>query len=35
MLDKGVRALPVLDEQDNLVGKISLTDIAKFVREKL
>lgn len=35
MLDKGVRALPVLDDQDNMVGKISLTDIAKFVREKL
>ncbi len=35
MLDKGVRALPVLDESDNLIGKISLTDIAIFVREKL
>ncbi|MFN4217072.1 MAG: CBS domain-containing protein [Brevinematales bacterium] len=35
MLDKGVRSLPVLDENDKLIGKISLTDIAQFVREKL
>ncbi len=35
MIDKGIRALPILDEGDNLVGKISLTDIARFVKEKL
>ena len=35
MIDKNIRAMPVLDEGDKLVGKISLTDIAKFVREKL
>jgi CBS domain-containing protein len=35
MIDKGIRALPVLDYEDKLVGRISLTDIAKFVKEKL
>ncbi len=35
MVDKGVRSLPVLDEKDKLVGKISLTDIARFIVEKL
>lgn len=35
MIDKNVRALPVLDESENLVGKISLTDVARFVKEKL
>lgn len=35
MIDKGIKALPVLDYNDNLVGRISLTDIARFVKEKL
>ncbi len=35
MIDKGISALPILDEGDNLVGKISLTEIARFVKEKL
>lgn len=35
MINKNIRALPVLDDNENLVGKISLTDIAKFVKEKL
>jgi CBS domain-containing protein len=35
MVDKNLRALPVVDDSDKLVGKISMTDIAKFVREKL
>lgn len=35
MIDKSIRALPVLDENDNLIGKISLTDVARFVKEKL
>lgn len=35
MIEKFVSALPVLDEGDNLVGKVSLTDIARFVKEKL
>lgn len=35
MIDKNIRALPILDENDKLVGKISLTDIARFVKEKL
>lgn len=35
MIDKGLRALPILDDKDTLIGKISLTDIAKFVKEKL
>jgi CBS domain-containing protein len=35
MINKGIRSLPILDDKDNLTGKISLTDIAKFVKEKL
>ncbi len=35
MIEKSVSALPVLDENDNLIGKISLNDIARFVKEKL
>jgi CBS domain-containing protein len=35
MIDKNISALPILDESDSLVGKISLTDIAHFVKEKL
>lgn len=35
MINKGIRSLPILDEQDNLVGKVSLTDVAKFVKDKL
>jgi len=35
MIEKNIRALPILDDNDKLVGKISLTDIAKFVKEKL
>ncbi len=35
MINKNIRALPVLDEKDNLYGKISLTDIAVFVRDKM
>lgn len=35
MINKGIRSLPILDDQDALVGKVSLTDIARFVKEKL
>ncbi|MGC8765278.1 MAG: CBS domain-containing protein [Brevinematia bacterium] len=35
MIDKEIHALPVLDYEDKLVGRISLTDIARFVKEKL
>jgi CBS domain-containing protein len=35
MINKAIRSLPILDEKDNLVGKISLTDVAKFVKDKL
>lgn len=35
MINKNIRSMPILDDQDNLVGKIGLTDIAKFVKEKL
>ena len=35
MIEKNVSALPVLDEKDNLSGKISLIDISRFVKEKL
>ncbi len=35
MIDKGIQALPVLDYEDKLVGRISITDIATFVKEKL
>lgn len=35
MINKSVRSMPILDDEDKLVGKISITDIAKFVKEKL
>ena len=35
MIDKKIRALPVVDDSNTLVGKISLTDISRFVKEKL
>ena len=35
MIDKEIHALPVLDYEDRLVGRISLTDISRFVKEKL
>ncbi len=35
MIEKSVSALPILDEGDNLIGKVSLSDVAKFVKEKL
>ncbi len=35
MIDKEIHALPVLDYEDKLVGRLSLTDIARFVKEKM
>jgi predicted transcriptional regulator len=35
MIDKGISALPILNESDNLIGKISLVEIGRFVKEKL
>jgi len=35
MVDKKIRSLPVMNFDEELVGLISLFDIAKFVREKL
>lgn len=35
MINKGIRSLPILNDLDNLTGKISLTDVAKFVKDKL
>ena len=35
MIDKHIKALPVLDDDEKLIGKISLTDIAKFVKQKM
>jgi CBS domain-containing protein len=35
MINKGIRAMPVLDEHDKLVGKVSIMTIAQFVKEKL
>jgi CBS domain-containing protein len=35
MIDKGITGLPVLGDKDELVAKITLTDIAEFVKEKL
>ncbi len=35
MVDKKIRSLPIMNFDEELVGLISLFDIAKFVREKL
>jgi CBS domain-containing protein len=35
MINKGISALPVLDDSDTLTGRVSISDIAKFVKEKL
>lgn len=35
MVDKNVRSLPILDYEDKIVGIITMSDIMRFVREKL
>lgn len=35
MVDKNIRSLPILNFDEQLIGLISLFDIAKFIRQKL
>ncbi|OHD53674.1 MAG: hypothetical protein A2Y33_07065 [Spirochaetes bacterium GWF1_51_8] len=35
MVDKGVRSLPILNEKDKICGIITMSDVMRFVKEKL